>query len=60
MSYEIIGIPGSGLFEHHNPLSIAAFNIAAPNESSNRHSKVSEAVGKRPSARTPDTPSSTR
>jgi hypothetical protein len=56
MSYEIIGIPGSRI-EHHSVLSVAASNIAALSEFS---SNVSEAVGKRPSARAPDNPSSTR
>ena len=57
MSYEIIGIPGSVLFKHHSVLSVAASNIAALSEFS---SNVSEAVGKRPCARAPDNPSSTR
>jgi len=59
MSYEIIGIPGSLQFKHHSVLSVAALNVAATNELSNT-SNVSEAVGKRPSALTPDNPSSTR
>jgi hypothetical protein len=60
MSYEIIGIPGSSLIEHHGLLSVAALNIAAPNEFLNTASNVLEANGKRPSARAPDRPSSTR
>ena len=57
MSYEIIGIPGSRRIEHHSVLSVAALNVAALSEFS---SNVSAAVGKRPTARAPDTPSSTR
>jgi hypothetical protein len=59
MSYEIIGIPGSRQFKHHSVLSIAALNVAAPSELSDTKN-VSETVGKRPSARAPDNPSSTR
>ena len=57
MSYEFIGIPGSRRIEHHSVLSVVASNIADLSEFS---PNVSGAVGKRPSARTPDTPSSTR
>lgn len=60
MSYEIIGISGSRQFEHHGVRSVAALNIAAADSYSNISPKVSEAVGKRSSARSPDTPSSTR
>jgi hypothetical protein len=60
MSYEIIGISVSRLFEHHSVLSTAALNVAAPNEYSITQSNVLEADGKRPSARAPDNPSSTR
>ena len=60
MSYEIIGIPGFSLFKHHSVLSSAVLNIAAPSEFSNSSSNVLEAVRKRPSARAPDRPSSTR
>jgi hypothetical protein len=59
MSYEIIGIPGSHGFKHHS-VSTAALKIAVPNEYLDIPSNVLEAVGKRPSARAPDTPSSTR
>ena len=60
MSHEIIGVSGSDLFKHHRVLSPAALNVAAPNGFSNISSNVLEAAGKRPSARAPDRPSSTR
>jgi len=60
MSYEIIGIPGSDLFQQHGVLSPAAFSIAVSGGFSNISSNVLEAVHKWPSARTPDRPSSTR
>lgn len=59
MSYEIIGIPGSGLFQHHGVFSPTA-GAAVSNGYSNISSNVLEAVRKRPSARAPDRPSSTR
>jgi hypothetical protein len=60
MSYEIIEIPGSGLFKHHGVWSPAASSIAVASGFSNISLNVLEAVGKRPCARTPDRPSSTR
>lgn len=59
MSYEIIGIPGSGLFKHHGVFGPAA-SVAVSNGYSNISSNVLEAVRERPSARAPDRPSSTR
>jgi hypothetical protein len=59
MSYEIIGIPGSDLFEHHSVVRAAA-SIAVPSEVSNISLNALEAAGKRPCARAPDRPSSTR
>ena len=54
MSHEIIGIPGSGLFKHHSVSGPAASGF------SNISLNILEAVRKRPSARAPDRPSSTR
>ena len=59
MSYEIIGIPGSDLFKHHS-VARAAVSIAVPSEVSNISLNALEAAGKRPCARAPDRPSSTR
>ena len=56
MSNQFIEIFGRQ-FKHHTVLGVAALNVAALSEFS---SNVTEAVSKRPSARTPDTPSSTR
>jgi hypothetical protein len=60
MSYEIIGIPGSVLFKHHSVCRPAASSIAVSSGFSNIPLNVLEAVRKRPCARTPDRPSSTR
>ena len=60
MSYEFIGFSASVHFKHHNVFCIAALSGAALNESSNMQSNVSGAIDRRPSARAPDTPSSTR
>jgi hypothetical protein len=60
MSYEIIGIPGSDLLENHSVSSRAASNIVVANGFSNTSSNFLAAVRKRPSARAPDRPSSTR
>jgi hypothetical protein len=57
MSYEIIG---SRLFKHHSLSIAAALNAAALNDYLHISPNVLEASGKRPSARTPDRPSSTR
>ena len=60
MSYEIIGIPGSDLFKHHSVWSPAASSITVASGFPNILLNVFEAVRKRPSARAPDRPSSTR
>lgn len=60
MSHEIIEIPGSGLFKHYGALGSAAVGIAVQGSLSNISLNVLEAVRKRPSARAPDRPSSTR
>ena len=60
MSYEIIGIPGSDLFKHHSVWSAAASSITVASGFPNISLNVFEAVRKRPSARAPDRPSSTR
>ena len=60
MSYEIIGIPDSDLLKNHSVASPAASGIAVTGGFSNISLNVLEAVRKRPSARAPDRPSSTR
>jgi hypothetical protein len=60
MSYEIIGIPGSDLFKHHSVWSPAASSITVASGFPNISLNVFEVVRKRPSARAPDRPSSTR
>jgi hypothetical protein len=60
MSHEIIVIPGTGLFKRYSVLSPAASGIAVDSGFSNISFNVLEAVRKRPSARAPDRPSSTR
>jgi hypothetical protein len=57
MSYEIIG---SHLFKNYSVSIVAALNAAALNDYLDISPNVLEASGKRPSARTPDRPSSTR
>jgi hypothetical protein len=57
MSYEIIGILGTVSFVDNSALSTAASSITAWSGLSDFSSSALVAVGKRPSARSPDTPS---